>query len=70
MVSYLDGDLVVTGKTDQDHIAYLNKALDRLKIAGFHLKMEKSDFFLAEVRFWAISLTRVESAHSQINSKQ
>ena len=44
VVSYLD-DLVVTGKTDQEHIANLNKALDRLKTAGFCLKMEKCDFF-------------------------
>ena len=50
VVSYLD-DLVVTGKTDQEHIANLKKALDRLKTAGFRLKMEKCEFFQAEVRY-------------------
>ena len=50
VVSYLD-DLVVTGKTDQEHIANLKKALDRLKTTGFRLKMEKCEFFQAEVRY-------------------
>ena len=50
VVSYLD-DLVVTGKTDQEHIANLKKALDRLKTAGFRLKLEKCEFFQAEVRY-------------------
>ena len=50
MVSYLDY-LVVTGKTDQEHIANLKKALDRLKTVGFRLKMEKCEFFQAEVRY-------------------
>ena len=69
VVSYLN-DLVVTRKTDQEHIANLNKALDRLKTAGFRLKMEKCEFSRQKSDIWAISLTRVESAHSQINSKQ
>ena len=43
VVSYLDG-LVVTGKTDQEHIANLNKALDRLKTAGFCLRWKYVNF--------------------------
>ena len=66
VVSYLD-DLVVTGKTDQEHVANLKKALNRLKAAGFRLKL---NFSRQKSDIWAISSTRVESAHSQINSKQ
>ena len=50
VVSYLD-DLVVTGKTDQEHIINLKKALERLKTAGFRLKMKKCQFFQTEVRY-------------------
>ena len=50
VVSYLD-NLVVTGKTDQEHITNLKKALERLKTAGFRLKMEKCQFFQTEVRY-------------------
>ena len=51
VVSYLD-DLVVTGKTDQELMKWLfdqerltpnlKKALERLKTAGFRLKMENA----------------------------
>ena len=50
VVSYLD-DLVVTGKTDQEHVTNLKKALETLKTAGFRLKMEKCQFFQTEVRY-------------------
>ena len=48
VVCYLD-DLVVTGKTDQEHLSNLQKTLDRLRTAGFYLKMEKCKFFQSEI---------------------
>ena len=50
VVCYLD-DLVVTGKTDHEHILNLQKTLDRLRTAGFHLKMNQYKFFLPEVQY-------------------
>ena len=42
-VCYLD-NIIVTGKTDQEHTANLQKTLERLKVAGFHLKREVQIF--------------------------
>ena len=53
VVCYLD-DLVVTGKTDQEHISNLQKTLDRLRTAGFHLKMNKCKFFNQKSNTWDI----------------
>jgi len=50
VVCYLD-DLVVTGKTDREHILNLQKTLDRLRTAGFLLKMNKCKFFQPEVHY-------------------
>ena len=50
VVCYLD-DIIVTGKTDQEHISNLQKALKRLKTAGFHLKKEKCKFFQSQVQY-------------------
>ena len=40
VVYYLD-DIIITGKTDQEQTTNLQKTLERLKAAGFHLKREK-----------------------------
>ena len=50
VVCYLD-DIIITGKTDQEHTANLQKALERLKTAGFHLKREKCKFFQSQVQY-------------------
>jgi len=50
VVCYLD-DIIVTGKTDQEHIANLQKALERLRAEGFHLKREKCQFFQSQVQY-------------------
>ena len=50
VVCYLD-DIIVTGKTDQEHTTNLQKALERLKAAGFHLKREKCKFFQSQVQY-------------------
>jgi len=42
---------VVTGKTDQEHVANLKKVLEKLQTAGFRLKFEKCQFFQSEVRY-------------------
>ena len=50
VVCYLN-DLVVTVKTDREHISNLQKTLDRLRTAGFRLKMNKCKFFQPEVHY-------------------
>ena len=42
---------MVTGKTDQEHVANLKKVLEKLQTAGFRLKFEKCQFFQSEVRY-------------------
>ena len=50
VMCYLD-DLVVTGKSDEEHLSNLQKTLDRLRMAGFHLKMKKCKFFQSEIQY-------------------
>ena len=45
---YID-DILVTGKTEQEHLETLNKVLTRLESAGVHLKKEKCTFMAEEV---------------------
>ena len=47
---YLD-DIIVTGKTDQECTTNLQKALERLKAVGFHIKREKCKFFQSQVQY-------------------
>ena len=49
-VCYLN-DITVTGKMDQEHTTNRQKALERLKAAGFHLKREKCKFFQSQVQY-------------------
>ena len=44
-------DIVVTGKTEQEHLQNLQKTLDRLKSAGFRIRVEKRKF---SSRAWSI----------------
>ena len=51
MVSvYLD-DILVSGKTQQEHLANLNEVLTRLESAGLRLKREKCSFCQPEVTY-------------------
>jgi len=60
VVCYLD-DIIVMEKTDQEHIVNLQKALERLKAEGFHLKM---------LNTYAILLTKKVSGLYQRRSRQ
>ena len=47
---YLD-DILITGKTDQEHLNNLSAVLQRLSAAGMKLKPEKCFFMLQEVEY-------------------
>ncbi|XP_038077187.1 uncharacterized protein K02A2.6-like [Patiria miniata] len=47
-VAFLD-DVLVTGKTEAEHVANLNKVLSRLQSAGLSLKREKCVSFAPDV---------------------
>ena len=48
VVAYLD-DILVSGKTEQEHLTHLAQVLDRLDSAGIKLKKEKCAFCLPRV---------------------
>ena len=47
---YID-DILVSGKTPEEHLHNLNEVLQRLESAGLHLKKEKCSFCLPEVDY-------------------
>ena len=47
---YID-DILVSGKTPEEHLYNLNEVLHRLESAGLHLKKEKCSFCLPEVNY-------------------
>jgi len=47
---YLD-DILILGKTDQEHLANLNEVLTRLESAGLRLKKEKCSFCESRVTY-------------------
>ena len=47
---YLD-DIVVTGKTKQEHLDNLQKTMDKLNASGLRLKLEKCQFFQDSVTY-------------------
>jgi len=50
VVVYLD-DILLSGKTDGEHLATLEAVLHRLAGAGFHLKKEKCTFMVSSVTY-------------------
>ena len=52
-VLYLD-DIVVFGKSFEEHLCNLRKVLDRLSEAGLKLKPKKCQFYKKKYRFWDI----------------
>ena len=44
-------DILVSGKTPEEHLHNLNEVLQRLESAGLHLKKEKCSFCLPEVDY-------------------
>ena len=47
---YLD-DILITGKTDQEHLSNLSAVFQRLAAAGMKLKPEKCSFMMTEVEY-------------------
>ena len=48
--NYLD-DIIVTGKTEKEHLANLEATLAKLQECGFRLGMDKFDFFKSEIEY-------------------
>ena len=48
VAGYLD-DIIVTGKTEADHLTNLQRTLERLKESGFRLRKSKCSFFQSSV---------------------
>ena len=51
MVSVYIDDIVVSGKTQEEHLHNLNEVLQRLQSASLQLKKEKCSFCLPEVDY-------------------
>ena len=50
MACYLD-DIVVTGRSEQEHLSSLQKIMDKLNVSGLCLKLEKCAFFQDSVTY-------------------
>ena len=50
VVVYID-DILVTGKTEEEHLSALGEVLTRLESAGLHLKKEKCSFLCESVTY-------------------
>ena len=53
---YLD-DILVTGKTEAEHLCNLESVLRRLQAAGFRLKRQKCAFLLPQVEYLGHQIT-------------
>ena len=53
---YLD-DILVTGKTNKEHLKNLGEVLTRLETAGIRLKEQKCAFLLSEVEYLGYRIT-------------
>lgn len=45
------GDMLMTGRNDQEHLENLDRVLSRLKQAGVKLKLGKCDFLVPQVKY-------------------
>lgn len=54
--AYID-DILVSGKTPEDHLAKLEAVFARLKEAGLHLKREKCYFMLPSVEYLGFKIS-------------
>ena len=55
--AYLD-DILITGKSDEEHLRTLERVLTRLKLAGFTLKKEKCKFLADSVEYLGFSVDK------------
>lgn len=51
-------DILVTGKTSQDHLKHLKEVLAQLEKGGIHLKLKKSVFLQGEVIYLGHHINR------------
>jgi hypothetical protein len=61
ILAFLD-DMVVLGKSAQEHVENLRLVFDRFRTAGLKLKPKKCEIFLPEVEFLGRKVNR-ESVH-------
>jgi hypothetical protein len=54
---YID-DIIVTGKTDEEHLRNLNEVLNRLEKAGMRLKEEKCKYMVPEIEYLSHKINR------------
>ena len=55
VVVYLD-DILISGKSESEHMATLEAVLQRLAGAGLHLKREKFTFLVLQLLIWDTEL--------------
>jgi hypothetical protein len=53
---YID-DILVTGKTEAEHLEHLNEVLKRLEAAGMRIKLSKCAFMLSRVEYLGHGIT-------------
>ena len=66
---YLD-DILIAGKTEQDHLAILEKTLSRLQNAGIRLKCSKCAFMLSSIEYMEhrISADRLQPTKEKVKA--
>ena len=43
--------IIITGRTDEEHLSYLEEVLRQLRVHGFRLKQSKCSLFQSSVEF-------------------
>ena len=54
---YID-DILITGHTESEHVANVEKVLERLSLAGMKLRREKGIFIAPEVQYLVHKITK------------
>ena len=69
-VTVYTDDILVTGRTEAEHLQHLAEVLTRLEKAGIHLKKDKCAFMLTSVEYLChtISAERLHSTTEQIRA--
>ena len=57
VISYLD-DLIVVGKTEEEHFQNLMSLMQRIEQWGFKIREEKCQFFLTQISYLGFIITR------------
>ena len=51
-------DVIIHGKTEEDHQGALLSVLKRLEDSGLTLNLEKCDFYKEEIKFYGLRFTK------------